>query len=469
MSEFYILETFDFKGDSFDVLELFKEEPFVFLLDSSLRHNADGRYSFVGFDPFEIFSDKGKNSMGELKKRFWSYKKNFGRIPTPLPCGAVGYFGYDFGLTLEKIRLQATDDLCLPDCFFGFYDAVITLDHLENKLHVFSTGLPEKRASLRKARAHERVKKIITALSRNSFEKRRPVNRIARFLSEQAFVQHFQSNFTKEEYFKAVRKALNYIADGDIYQVNLSQRFALSLPAHRVIDRYGIFKSLREVSPSSFGGYMDCGDFQILSSSPERFLRLQDGIVQTRPMKGTRSRGNNLQEDRRLKKELLLSKKDQAELLMITDLERNDLGRVCRYGSVKVKEMRALEQYATVFQTTSLVEGFLENGRDCFDLILACFPGGSITGCPKIRAMEIIEELEPTRRAVYTGSLGYMGFEGSMDFNILIRTLLLRKKKIYFHVGGGIVSDSSPSLEYHETLVKANAMAQSLQESLCLK
>ena len=272
----------------------------------------------------------------------------------------------------------------------------------------------------------------------------------------------FSCNFSKSRYLETAQKALDYIADVEIYQVNLSQRFQFGFEGG-LLDPLSLYGTLRNISPSPFGGYVDGGNFQLLSNSPERFLHLNNGIVQSRPMKGTRHRANDELHDHVLREELLNSAKEKAELLMITDLLRNDLGRVCDYGSVSVKEMRALEEYAYVFQTTATVEGVLNKNKDCFDLMKACFPGGSITGCPKIRAMEIIEELEPTRRGMYTGSLGYINFSGNMDFNILIRTLLAYRNKLYFQVGGGIVADSTPENEYHETLVKAQALRDCLE------
>ena len=274
-----------------------------------------------------------------------------------------------------------------------------------------------------------------------------------------------KSSFTEETYVQAVHRALKYIKKGDIYQVNLSQQFVWDGTGYPgKIDALELYKSLRRLSPSHFGGYFDCGDFQIISSSPERFLSLDNRIVETRPMKGTRARGKTPKEDDELREDLLLSPKERAELLMITDLERNDLGRVCEYGSIHVKAERTLEQYETVFQTTATIEGRLREDKDCFDLLEACFPGGSVTGCPKIRAMEIIEELEPARRGIYTGAMGYVSFSGRMDFNVLIRTLWVRQKKVYFYAGGGIVSDSIAQDEYEEILVKAKAMRRCLEQ-----
>lgn len=240
--------------------------------------------------------------------------------------------------------------------------------------------------------------------------------------------------------------------------MNLSQEFN----AKTDLSAFQIYKRLRSLSPSYFSAYLDCQDYQILSSSPESFLRLDGNIATTRPMKGTRPRSKNKLKDRKLKKDLLESAKDKAELIMIVDLERNDLGRVCSYDSIEVKALRQLEGYSTVFQTTATVSGRLHKNKDRIDLIRACFPGGSITGCPKIRAMEIIEELEPSRRSIYTGSLGYLSFSGTMELNILIRTILKKGDELYFSVGGGIVADSVPEEEYQETLVKAKAMKSAI-------
>jgi para-aminobenzoate synthetase component 1 len=327
------------------------------------------------------------------------------------------------------------------------------VDHLENKLHIFSSGFPEKNSTLSRIRARARLKQIEERLSKKEARDWHPLERL----------EHSQnnliSNFSPENYLRAVRKVLDYITKGDIYQVNLSQRFSADISDG---DNIELYRNLRQIFPTCFSAYLDCGDFKIFSASPERFLKLEDGKVQTRPMKGTRRRGNNSGEDRKLQKELLESIKDQAELLMIVDLERNDLGKVCSYGSVKVRNLRILEPYNTVFQTTALIEAKLHKDKDRIDLIKACFPGGSITGCPKIRAMQIIEELEPTRRGIYTGALGYLSFSGNMDLNILIRTMLLKENKVYFQVGGGIVADSDPLKEYEETLVKANALIQAI-------
>ncbi|MCK5082984.1 MAG: anthranilate synthase component I family protein, partial [Candidatus Omnitrophica bacterium] len=388
----HLSKSFDFRGNSLELLGLFRAEPHVFFLDSSQYDLHRGRYSFIGFDPFDIFVHKGKDSLKLLKNQFSQYggeeEQGFTSQRSPLTAGVVGCLSYDYGLHQEKVCRSAQDDLDLPDAFFGFYDCILTVDHFTQKLFITSSGLPEKDGRLREKRASERLDRIVKKVnlylngevnSRRGFIKASSNHPLA-----------FRCNFSREQYWKAAQEALDYIGCGDIYQVNLSQRFEFDL-ANREFDPLVLYQALRDLSPVPFGGYLNCGDFSLISNSPERFLRLDKGIVQTRPMKGTRPRGGNDDEDRKLREELLNSAKEKAELLMITDLLRNDLGRVCKYGSVQVKEMRAIEEYQYVFQATSTIEGVLDKGKDCFDLIQACFPGGSITGCPKIRAMEIIE------------------------------------------------------------------------------
>jgi len=266
-------------------------------------------------------------------------------------------------------------------------------------------------------------------------------------------------NFTPEEYIKAVSKVREYIAAGDVFQVNLSQRFEANL----TVPPYELYRRLRQVNPAPFASYLNFNGVTIVSASPERFLKVRGDLVETRPIKGTRPRGHDPIEDAALAQELVHSIKDQAENVMIVDLERNDLGRVCRYGTVKVTELAILETFPTVFHLTSTVIGRLRQSKDVVDLLKATFPGGSITGAPKVRAMEIIDELEPTKRSVYTGSIGYLSFTGDLDLNIVIRTFLVKDFKAYFQVGGGIVYDSDPAAEYLETMDKAKALIQALK------
>ncbi len=442
-------KSFDWKQDAWGIFEAIKDKQNVFFLDSSLRRPGLGRYSFLGFEPFYIFKAKGqKDSLNQLRELLKRYKLANSKFP--FVGGAVGYLAYDFG---HYIKERAKDDLGLPDVFWGFYDVIIALDHWQRKLTVFSTGFPERSGFVAEKKAKERLRQVIGLLSAGVKQR----GNVASIGTAHCAVPI--ANFTKEKYLKAVTKAKDYIRKGDIYQVNLSRRFS----AQTTLNSFDLYQKLRRASPSDFSAYLDCGDFQIISSSPERFLSFDGKKVSTRPMKGTRPRGINPRVDERHKRDLLQSQKDQAELLMIVDLLRNDLGRVCKYGSIKVSSMRELEAYSTVYQTTASIEGVLHPDKDRLDLLKACFPGGSITGCPKIRSMEIIEELEPTKRAIYTGSLGYLGFNNTMDLNILIRTILKKNGKIYFQTGGGIVADSRAENEYQETLTKAQGIFSALK------
>ena len=458
----HLWKKFNFLGDAFDIVQIFKDEPHLFFLDSHQYDSDRSRYSFIGFDPFTVVQHNGKNSLATLKKEFLHFSNSKNQGIVPFPSGIVGYLAYDYGLYQENISLLPKGRSGLPDCFFGFYDSVIVVDHYAQQLYACSSGLPEKNFSLRHLRAQERLDAMIRKLD-VGFQGYLNDQSLETPLALPISAVNLKSNFSKADYLKAVAKAKDYIHRGDIYQVNLSQRF--ESPLTDEVDSLKIYQTLRQLAPASFNAYFDAKDFKILSSSPERFLRLHNGIVQTRPMKGTRPRSLDPTQDRRLKEEIIHSQKDKAELLMITDLERNDLGKVCDYGSIIVDEMRAIEEYPYVFQATSNIRGNLRRDHDGFDVLKACFPGGSITGCPKIRAMEIIEELEPTRRGIYTGCLGYMSFSGQMDFNILIRTLIASRDKISYQVGGGIVADSVPENEYNETLVKASAIERCLQQT----
>lgn len=268
------------------------------------------------------------------------------------------------------------------------------------------------------------------------------------------------SNFDKEDYLKAIKKAIDYIFAGDIFQVNLSQRFESEI----AVTPFQLYKRLRSINPAPFAAFLNFEGVAVASSSPERFLMRSGNVVETRPIKGTRPRGRTPDEDRHLAQELLSSPKDRAENIMIVDLERNDLGRVCKYGSVHVPELLTIEEYPTVFHLVSTIRGTVPPDKDNVDIVKACFPGGSITGAPKVRAMEIIDELEPTRRSIYTGAIGYLDFGGRMDLNIVIRTFIIKENRAYFQAGGGIVADSDPEAEYQETLDKARALMEAVSQ-----
>ena len=388
-----------------------------------------------------------------LRRFLAEYKISLPKDAPPFVGGAVGYLSYDVGFLLEKkLSRKSLDDLGIPDCFFGFYNTTVVIDHFKKLLYICTLGFPEKTSSLGKFLCELNFKKIYNLISRGVSSK----NAYKSYLRQRP--QELKSNFSRKDYIAAVNIAKQHIKAGDIYQVNLSQRFQ----ADTSLSGSQVYNKLRSLSPSYFSAYLDCKDYSIISSSPERFLKLQGDNVTTRPMKGTRPRFKNKIKNERFRKELLGSEKDKAELMMIVDLERNDLGRVCCYDSIKVEALRELEEYNTVFQTTATISGKLHKDKDRIDLLRACFPGGSITGCPKIRAMQIIEELEPHSRSIYTGCLGYLSFSQDMEFNILIRSMLKLKDKLYFGVGGGIVADSEPEAEYQETLVKAEAMLKAI-------
>ncbi|MDO9463819.1 MAG: aminodeoxychorismate synthase component I [bacterium] len=451
------------------VYEIFKTSAYSFILDSGTHEYGLGEYAFIGGDPFLLVMAEGsdvkityRDSSDVLKnadvleviKRILSdYQIENNIFPVPFCGGCVGYFSYDFGRTLEKIPNKAKNDSGIPDCCLAFYDLVIAYSYSQNKFYVVSTGFPEKGLK-GENRAEERLKLVLGRLRALKGKKLNNSIVSPSIINERDIL----SNFTKASYLGTVNRIKEYIAAGDIYQVNLSQRFIFDL----CMDSFELYKRLTKINPAPFEGFLNFGEESIISASPERFLSLRDGVVRTRPMKGTRPRGKTKKKDERLKNDLLKSEKDKAELIMIVDLERNDIGKVCEYGSVYLESRRDIEKYSTVFQTTSTVRGLLSKGKDRIDLLRACFPGGSITGAPKIRAMEIIEELEPTRRGIYTGSLGYLSFSGEMDLNILIRTLVAKKNEIRFQVGGGIVADSVPEEEYQETLDKAKALFSAL-------
>jgi para-aminobenzoate synthetase component 1 len=332
---------------------------------------------------------------------------------------------------------------------FGVYDFVVTYDHEKGNAHLAAVNLADEP----EAKFRERVKTRLHGLLETAHkENSEPLH--IKEPSEKA-----ESNFIKDEYLRAVERAKGYIAAGDIYQVNLSQRFSTAAPA----DAVSLYRALRGINPAPFSAFLGIGDKAVLSSSPERFMKLRGRRAETRPIKGTRPRREGDGKFNALMRaELLASEKDAAELAMIVDLERNDLGRVSEYGSVRVAEPRVIEEYPTVCHLVATVESRLRPDVDALGLIQASFPGGSITGAPKIRAMEIIDDLEPTRRGVYTGSIGYIGFDGNMDTNIVIRTITISGGRAYFQVGGGIVADSEPEAEYQETLDKGRALFRTL-------
>jgi para-aminobenzoate synthetase component 1 len=450
--------------------ELFRDRQFCFFLDSGMDPQKLGRYSFLGSDPFLVLSSYGSevtltpgteqsrsndnpfDVLGHLLER---YRLDVSSAPVPFIGGAVGYLSYDLCHFIERLPASARDDLKLPECYFGFYDLVLAFDNLQGKAYLISTGFPELSERKRVARAKQRLAEMKAKLT----ETAPPATETPLESSATPMKQvKLKGGFTRQEYLAAVEKCRRYIIAGDVFEVNLSQRFEAEL----TITPYELYRRLRQINPAPFACYLGFDAVTVVSASPERFLRLDGDRVETRPIKGTRPRGKTPPEDEARAKELQTSPKDRAENIMIVDLERNDLGRVCRYGTVKVTELAILEVFPTVFHLTSTVEGRLREGKKGIDLLKATFPGGSITGAPKVRTMEIIDELEPTRRSVYTGSIGYLSFNGDLDLNIAIRTFLVKGGKAYFQVGGAVVYDSDPEAEYQETLDKARALIDAL-------
>jgi para-aminobenzoate synthetase component 1 len=391
----------------------------------------------------------------------------------PFQGGAAGYIGYDYGAVLERLPRTRFDDLAIPDVMLGLYDWVVAWDHRLGTAWVVSTGMPDSgpaqatRAQARLAMVRERL----AGASRAPARAARPTasTEIVEAPSypvlgvEGAESVALRSTFTHRGYLDAVTRVREYIVAGDIFQANLSQRFQAPL----LEPPFELYRRLRQRNPAAFAAYLDYGDLQVMSASPERFLRLDENgrHVETRPIKGTRPRGLGPMHDAALGRALAESDKDRAENVMIVDLLRNDLSRVCRPGTVRVPELFALEHHPTVHHLVSTVVGDLDPAADAVDLLQAAFPGGSITGAPKVRAMEIIAELEPTQRGVYCGSIGYLSTTGAMDTSIVIRTYLALRGRVYFQAGGGIVADSDPELEYRETLDKARALIGALAGS----
>jgi para-aminobenzoate synthetase component I len=464
--------------------------PFRLWLDSAIRSPRLGRYSFLTADPVHVVRCRGRRLAqaassgaetverdGDLLAVVREWLDPWRTAPVaglpPFQGGAAGYVGYDWGLVLERLPSPRFDDLGLDDAVIGVYDWVIAWDHEAARAWIVSTGLPERTPAARIARAEARAASVLARLREghgDAGETRQwhpePSwwrDRASRPPAPAYPVQAegwspqlgLRSSFTRQGYVDAVGRVRDYIVAGDIFQANLSQRFEAPL----VEAPWTLYQRLRARNAAPFAAFFDLPEAAILSASPERFLRVNaSGHVETRPIKGTRPRGLGPEHDAALGQALADSAKDRAENLMIVDLMRNDLSRVCQPGTVRVPELFALERYATVHHLVSTVVGDLAPGTDAFDLLRAAFPGGSITGAPKLRAMEIIAELEPSRRGVYCGSIGYWSVTGEMDTSIAIRTAVAREGRVSFSAGGGIVADSDPDLEYAETLHKARGI-----------
>ncbi len=464
------------------LVEALQHEPGIVLLRSAAFDLAQGRYSFVTAKPFLLFRSFGRRCevwqapghsshtstvtedatcLDRAKSICQVHSDNPWRVleslmdcfaipdecPMPIPVGGCfGFWGYDMKCFVEpKLQPHPVQDLPLPDCQVGFYDSLVVFDHLLGQTWIVSTGLGPDGSST-DARAHAKLefwRETLDKASHAHADKCAPTDKPAR--------TRIASSFTRGGFIEAVEQVKRYIRAGDVYQVNLAHRLACAL----LTDGWGLFERLSAVSPAPFAAYLNCGAFELVSSSPELFLRIQGDLIRTRPIKGTRPRTGEPDRDEAFARELLSSPKETAELVMITDLLRNDLGRICTFGSVKVPELMRLERFAQVQHLVATVEGRLRPGLAHMVALAACFPGGSVTGAPKFRAMQIIDELEPVARGPYTGALGYIGFNRQSQLSITIRTAICHEQTAYFYVGAGIVADSVPEAEYDETIAKA--------------
>jgi len=445
----------------------------AYLLESVEGGEKLGRYSFLSSSPALIFESKGRkvtlslkapvmrqvketdNPLEELKKIMQKYKPVEVEGLPRFYGGAVGYIGYDMVKFIEDIPSTNPDDLDLPDCKFIFTDNLLIFDHVAHTIKVVScVHLDREKSNLKTLynEACRKIKKLITELRKKP--KKRP--KVGRSRSSKIVTQ---SNFTRNSFEKIVERAKEYIRAGDIIQTVLSQRLQTKVSAHP----FDIYRALRVINPSPYMYYLSLGGMNLVGSSPEILVRQEGRRVEVRPIAGTRPRGKDEFEDKKLERELLKSSKERAEHLMLVDLGRNDIGRVCEYGSVKVPELMVIERYSHVMHIVSGVVGKLKRGMDSFDVLRACFPAGTVSGAPKVRAMEIIEELENLRRGSYAGAVGYFSFQGNMDMAITIRTILIKGKEAFLQAGAGIVADSIPKNEYEETINKAKALFEAIE------
>ena len=448
-------------------------QPYAYLLESVEGGETIARYSFLGGTPSRIFKSKGRRitltAPGKSEKMFETSKdplfelekilKQFKHVPVkglpPFCGGAVGYLGYDTVRFIEKIPDKNPSRLDIPDALFIFTDTLVVFDHRDKKIKVVCNAFLDdfKNSAQAYEQACEKIEKLVHRLRAVAPPTQ---NRVLPGGTKPLKVD---SNFTKPAFVRAVRKAKEYIKKGDIIQVVLSQAFKVKLAS----DPFQVYRALRSINPSPYMFYLNCGDFELVGSSPEVHVRSQNGRAELRPIAGTRKRGQDAAQDLKLEKDLLRDPKEKAEHLMLVDLGRNDLGRVCDYKSVKVSEFMTVERYSHVMHLVSHVEGVLKKHKTIFDLLRATFPAGTISGAPKVRAMQIIDELENQKRAFYSGIVGYFSYSGNLDSCIAIRTLLVKDRTAFVQAGAGIVADSDPAKEYEETLNKAKALIKAVE------
>lgn len=430
-----------------------------FFLDSGSRDNRKARYSYAGIQPVAVLRSRGRDiecREGRQWSRWegdpltamqWILKQDaasrgLSMRPFPFCGGLVGYLAYDMGKNLERLPRSAVDDIGMYDQYWGVYDTILVADHMKKQLWLA-------------ARDHSRAGQVRRTIEAALDEKDSQDLYLLK-----AWIGPISSNMSRERYIGSVQYVKEKIRQGDVYQVNICQRFSFPVQGPSL----DIYDVLRRINPAPFAAYLHFDEYEILSMSPERFMRIEDRRIETCPIKGTRPRGRNEYEDGLMVQELLGSEKERAELLMIVDLERNDLGRLCQPGSIRVGELFAIRKYATVIHQEAEVYGILREDSSIDGVIRAAFPGGSITGAPKIAAMKIIEETEPHSRGIYTGTIGYIDYNGDCDLNIAIRTLVIKDGHGYYHAGGGLVADSDPAMEYQETLDKSKVLFLAREE-----
>ncbi len=437
--------------------KLYREEPYSFLYESLESLGKRGRYSFIGAHPFQIFKSQSdtmtiqsngivthqKGNPVSVLRELLNQHKNYPAI-APFSGGAVGYMAYDMIPFFEKVAHTNPDELGTPDSFFMFPSEVVVFDHKEKTVDII---VYSEQGS--QDRLHQLKRIIETCVG----DIRNP-----RFQEENGKL-NLQSNFSEKDFCQIVKQAKEYILAGDIFQVVLSQRFGFRLHT----DSFTVYKALRLTNPSPYMYYLNLKDHYVLGSSPEILVKLLGDQVTTRPLAGTRPRGRSVQEDRNHEKELLKDEKECAEHIMLVDLARNDIGRVCQYGTVRVTDLLQIERYSKVMHIVSNVVGQLKSPFDAFDVLATSFPAGTVSGAPKVRAMEIINELETIKRNIYAGSIGYFDFSGNLDMCIAIRTIVIKQKQGFIQAGAGIVADSIPEKEYQETLNKARALIHAVE------
>ncbi len=432
-----------------------------FLLESSMRSKKLGSHSVIGLEPLIVFSGTGSSyevngakRKGDSFAAFRRLAKKFfvrgGSKKTFFSAGFYGFFSYDLGRRFEKIPSPREKGPALPEIHFVLPSKLIVFDHFAEKALMFGFGWTKKASEAKASGLREKIFLPRKAGSAKAF--------FPGLFPGRVFSGRIKSDFSRREFVSAAEKAKGFVFSGDVFQVNIAQRFEARL----MRSPFELYCRLMKTNPAPFSAFMDFGGFQILSSSPERLVKVENGIISTRPIAGTRPRGKNAAEDRALEAELLSSEKEVAEHSMLVDLERNDIGKVAEPGSVEIAELFTVEKYARVMHLVSEVRGKLRKSLDCFDVVKAVFPGGTITGCPKVRAMQVISALEPHERGPYTGSIGFIGLDNELDLNIAIRTMVVSGKKVFFHAGAGIVADSVPGAEFDETMHKARAMIEAL-------